>query len=156
MTDTSKSYPPKRRSLTQNFAMANGERAIKAKLIIAILFAMPVVAIFATQLLLATIHTLVALNPENVERIQPIVTDLTTVAFLFIAIIILLCLITIYFVFFLSVRVFGPQVALLNFIKQMQGGDYRPYRKLRKDDELQEIWTHLQELARRLEAAEKI
>lgn len=141
-----------RRSLRSNFALAKG-RDLRGKLILGVLFAMPAFAIYATNLLMAAIHNLVELNAQSIDKVQPVVTDLTTVAFLFIAIILLLCLIAIYFVFFLSVRVFGPQVALLNFIDQLKAGDYRPYRKLRKDDELQEIWQALQDLALKLGAS---
>ena len=139
-----------RRRFTRYFALAERKRAVQGKLVLALLVAVPLVALFATHMLVNTIHNLVALDPSFADRVQPIVMDLTTIAFLFIAIIVLLCAITIYFVFFVGVRVFGPQIALVNFIKRMQTGDYREFRKLRDGDELGEIWTELQILAKGL------
>jgi hypothetical protein len=50
-----------------------------------------------------------------------------------------------------AVRIYGPQVAILRFIEQMRHGDYSPYRELRRDDQLKEIWQGLQDLAAELD-----
>jgi hypothetical protein len=46
--------------------------------------------------------------------------------------------------------VYGPQVALLRFIDQLKSGNYESYRRLRRDDQLKEIWQGLQDLAEEL------
>lgn len=112
-----------------------------------VLFALPIVAVYSGHLLYTVMGEVASAQGIDPAVAEHLVHELRSVGFLFLSVIILLCLLGIYFIFFLSVRIYGPQVALLRFIEQLKAGDYSPYRKLRKDDQLKEIWQGLQELA---------
>jgi len=114
------------------------------------LFAVPGMCIFAANLLLEVISQIETIQSYDADLSQRIIYELRSVGFLFFSIVILLCLVCIYLIFFVSIRVYGPQVALLRFINQLKAGNYEPFRKLRKDDELKEIWQALQDLAAQL------
>ena len=137
-----------RRSVLQTLNGAG--RQFWGRVIVAGLFVLPLVAAYAGHLLYTIMTEIAGLKLEELATAQHIVSELRSVGFLFLSVIILLCLLSIFFVFFLSVRVYGPQVALLRFIDQLKSGNYQPYRKLRKDDQLKEIWQGLQELAESL------
>lgn len=137
-----------RRSLLQTLNGAG--RQFWGRLIVAALFVLPLVAAYAGHLLYSVMQHVTELKVEDAAAAQMVVHELRSVGFLFLSVIILLCLLSIFFVFFLSVRVYGPQVALLRFIDQLKAGNYQPYRKLRKDDQLKELWQGLQELAETL------
>lgn len=112
-----------------------------------VLFALPLVAVYSGHLLYTVMGEVAGLQGVDAVMTEHLIHELRSVGFLFLSVIILLCLLGIYFIFFLSVRVYGPQVALLRFIDQLKNGDYSPYRNLRKEDQLKEIWQGLQELA---------
>ncbi|MBX3020211.1 MAG: hypothetical protein KF799_00920 [Bdellovibrionales bacterium] len=138
--------PEKHKRSTVLQMMNNAGRQFWGQLAVAILFLLPVVGVYAGHLLYKVMGEIMAL-PIDAAAAEHVVHELRSVGFLFLSVIILLCLLGIYFIIFLSVRVYGPQVALLRFIEQMKQGNYTPYRNLRKDDQLKEIWQALQELA---------
>jgi hypothetical protein len=146
MSDTVASTP-QRRSYWQSLAGAGPSRRFWGRLVVAVLFILPLVAMYAGHLLYRVMGEIPALKAADPIAASSIIYELRSVGFLFLSVIILLCLIGIYFVFFLTVRVFGPQVALLRFIEQLRAGNYEPYRSLRRDDQLKEIWEALQGLA---------
>jgi hypothetical protein len=149
-SESTSAPPPKRRSYWQMLNLSGRNRAFWGKLIILGLFLMPIVAGFACQMLWQVMSEISHLHFDDPTMADHLVGELRSVGFLFLSVIILLCLLSVYFVFFLSVRVFGPQVALLRFIEQIKSGNYTPYRKLRKEDQLKEIWQGLQDLAAEL------
>lgn len=128
-------------------ALSTAGRQFWGRVIVVILFLLPVVAIFAGHLLYSVMEEVAALKVEDPNLTANIIHELRSVGFLFLSVIILLSLLGVYFLFFLSVRVYGPQVALLRFIEQLKSGNYSPYRTLRRDDQLKEIWQGLQDLA---------
>lgn len=134
-----------RRSLLQ--AMSLNNRQVWVRAIVCALFILPVVAVFAGHLLYQVMEELQALKTDDTAAVAQVVHELRSVGFLFMGIIVLLCLLGIYSLFFVTVQVFGPQVALLRFIDQMKTGNYEPFRALRKNDQLKDIWLGLQELA---------
>lgn len=142
--------PPKRRSYWQGLNHTGRTRAFWGKLVILGLFFLPVVAAFSARMLWEVMAEISHLHFDDPAMAAHLIGELRSVGFLFLSVIILLCLLSIYFVFFLSVRVYGPQVALLRFIEQIKSGNYAPYRRLRKDDQLKEIWQGLQDLAAEL------
>jgi uncharacterized membrane protein YqiK len=150
-TDTTKvNLPPlpntsQRRSMIA--ALSGAGRQFWGRLIVAVLFLLPLIAVFAGQLLYTAMTELQALQVSDPNITEHLVHELRSVGFLFLSVIILLCILGIYFIFFLSVRVYGPQVALVRFIDQLKAGNYSPYRSLRRDDQLKEIWKGLQDLA---------
>lgn len=137
-----------RRSLLQTMNVPG--RLFWGRLIIGGLFVLPIVAGYATSLLYTVMQQIGALELKDPATAELLVHELRSVGFLFLSVIILLCFLSIFFVFFLSVRIYGPQVALLRFIEQLKAGNYQPYRRLRKEDQLKEIWQGLQELAENL------
>ena len=108
---------------------------------------MPFVAYVATTMLLDVIHVLGMVKLEDPALGSNLVYQLQWVGLLFLLNIVMLCALGLYFVFFVSIRVYGPQVALVQFIGQLKAGNYKPFRELRKDDQLKETWSALQELA---------
>lgn len=142
--------PPKRRSYWQTLNHTGRTRAFWGRLVVVCLFFLPVVAAFSAQLLWQIMAEISHLHFDDPAMAAHLVGELRSIGFLFLSVIILLCLLSIYFVFFLAVRIFGPQVALLRFIDQIKAGDYTPFRKLRKEDQLKEIWQALQDLASEL------
>jgi len=135
-----------RRSLVTSLSTSAGRR-FWTQVVVVILVLLPIVAYFATHFMfdiMGQIEKIPFQNPEDGARL---VQQLRAAGFLFLSVIIMLCMLSIYFVFFLAVRVFGPQVALVRFIEQLKSGDYSEYRNLRREDQLREIWQALQELA---------
>lgn len=143
------------RSLWQTFMQAGQGRAFWGRIVVVILFLLPVVAAFTTNMLWGVMTEISHLKFEDMNAASQIVYELRSIGFLFLSVILMLCLLAIYFVFFLTVRVYGPQVALLRFIDQLKSGNYAPYRNLRRDDQLKEIWQALQELAGELQRKSK-
>jgi hypothetical protein len=117
------------------------------RMVVVVLFVLPVIAIFATDMLLDVMKQLAQLNAEDAQVVTQIVYELRSIGFLFLSVIIMLCMLSFYFVFFLAVRVYGPQIALIRFIDQLKSGNYERFRNLRRDDQLKETWQALQELA---------
>jgi len=138
-----------RRTLLQTVNGAG--RQFWGRVIVGGLFVLPVVAAYAGSLLYTIMQQIAELKIADPATSEMLIHELRSVGFLFLSVIILLCLLSIFFVFFLAVRVYGPQVALLRFIDQLKAGNYEPYRRLRKEDQLKEIWQGLQELAEVLE-----
>lgn len=146
-TNSLEAIPPdsnRRQSFLQTLSGAG--REFWGRVIVAGLFILPLVAVYAGHLLYTIMGEVAALEIPP-EMSAHLVHSLRSVGFLFLSVIILLCLLGIYFIFFLSVRVYGPQVALLRFIEQLKAGNYDKYRSLRRDDQLKEIWQALQDLA---------
>lgn len=56
-----------------------------------------------------------------------------------------------YTIFKLTHRYYGPLVAIKRFLSRLEGGDYSARVKIRKGDELQDLATHLNQVAARLE-----
>jgi hypothetical protein len=135
------------RSYWDAISGASPIRKFWGRLVVVILFALPVIAYAATSMLAHVIRTLGMIKLEDPALASSLIYQLQSVGVLFLAVIIALCLLGMYFVFFVSVRVYGPQVALVQFIKQIQQGNFTPFRELRKDDQLKETWTALQDLA---------
>ena len=117
------------------------------RLVVVILFSLPLVALAATSLLLHVIRILGMVKFEDPALVNNLIWQLQLTGAWFLVVIIALSVVGMYFVFFVSVRVYGPQVALVQFIKQIQAGNFTPFRELRKDDQLQETWVALQDLA---------
>ena len=135
------------RSFWHTISLASPGKRFWGRLIVAILFTLPIVAYFASSMLMNVMNTINMLKLEDPALASNLIYQLRSIGFLFLGVIIMLCLLGIYFVFFVSVQVYGPQVALILFITQLKNGDYRPFRALRKDDQLKEIWGALQDLA---------
>src|SRR4051812_1370570 len=102
-----------RRSYWQSVTASSNSRAFWGKIIVVVLFLLPVVAAFTCQMLWNIMEEISHLHFEDPSTAAHLISELRSIGFLFLSVIILLCLLAIYFVFFLSVRVFGPQVALL-------------------------------------------
>ena len=135
------------RSYWYAVSTASPIRRLWGRLVLVVLFVMPFVAYVATTMLLSVIRTLGMVKLEDPSLASNLIYQLQWVGLLFLLNIIMLCALGLYFVFFVSVRVYGPQVALVQFISQLKAGNYQPFRELRKDDQLKETWSALQELA---------
>ena len=135
------------RSYWYAVSTASPMRKLWGRLIVAILFVMPFVAYAATTILMSVMRVIGMLKMEDPAVASNLLYQLQWVGVLFLSVIVALCALGLYFAFFVSVRVYGPQVALVQFIAQLKKGDYRPFRELRKDDQLKETWTALQDLA---------
>ena len=139
--------PKFNRSYWDAISGASPIRKFWGRLVVVILFALPLIAYSATSMLTHVIGTLGMVKLEDPALASSLIYQLQSVGVLFLAVIITLCVLGMYFVFFVSVRVYGPQVALVQFIKQIQAGNFTAFRELRKDDQLQETWHALQDLA---------
>lgn len=138
------------RSFWHTISLASPGKRFWGRLVVGILFTLPLVAYFASSMLMNVISTINMAKLEDPALAANLIHQLRSIGFLFLGVIIMLCLLGIYFVFFVSVQVYGPQVALVQFIRQLKDGNYQPFRALRKDDQLKDIWGALQELAEAL------
>ena len=138
------------RSFWNTISLASPGKRVWGRLVVAVLFTLPFVAYFASSMLMNVINTINMLKLEDPTIAPTLTYQLRSIGFLFLGVIIMLCLLGIYFVFFVSVRVYGPQTALVRFIEQLKSGNYQPFRELRKDDQLKDIWQGLQDLAETL------
>lgn len=139
------------RSYWQSLAHVSSAKRLWGRLLVAMLFVVPGTCAYAGYLMFDVIDRLNALSVPA-EVALSLTYELRAIGFLFFSSVLMLCLVSIYMIFFISVRVFGPQVAIIRFINQMKAGNFAPYRKLRKDDQLKEIWEALQGLAEHLRA----
>ncbi|NJL25251.1 MAG: hypothetical protein HC902_08770 [Calothrix sp. SM1_5_4] len=137
--------PTKRRSYWHSITTTGPGKQWAGRLILISLFLLPLMAFLAIKLLFDSVDMVTSMTDS--EGATLLIHQLRTVGFLFLSVILMLCLLAAYFLFFISVRIFGPQVAVLRFIEQLRSGNYEAFRPLRKDDELKEIMDALQKLA---------